>query len=109
MSQGLLKSFEEKLSLEERTVLFQLEQIQQKQADTNDLPEAADIGTISWQADVNSSFYAIKENLVSRVEGIRKALVKIKDGSYGLCDKCSQQINQARLEVFPSASTCGVC
>ncbi len=109
MSKHLLKSFEEKLSLEERSVLFQLEQIQEKQADENGLPEAADIGTISWQADVNSSFFAIKDNLIAKVERIRKALIKIRNGSYGLCEKCKMQINHARLEVIPSASTCGLC
>ncbi|MBI2601266.1 hypothetical protein HYW42_04930 [Candidatus Daviesbacteria bacterium] len=109
MSQNLLKQLKEKLVQEEKETAKHLKKMENEQNSDNDLPETADIGSFSWQADISSSLYIIKQNLSKRIEVIQKALVKIKVGTYGVCERCQRQIKRARLEVFPSASTCGVC
>jgi RNA polymerase-binding transcription factor DksA len=40
---------------------------------------------------------------------IEKALAKIKKGTYGICERCGQKIDLARLEVKPSAIYCLRC
>lgn len=40
---------------------------------------------------------------------VEKALKKIEDGSYGLCEKCGNPINPERLRAFPSATACMDC
>lgn len=40
---------------------------------------------------------------------INKALKKIEDGSYGICENCGKNIEEDRLEANPSAETCKDC
>lgn len=37
---------------------------------------------------------------------VRRALVKLDEGSYGRCDGCDQQIPEGRLEARPWATRC---
>ena len=39
----------------------------------------------------------------------RWALSKLKIGKYGVCDKCGECIDRARLRVFPQARRCVKC
>ncbi len=39
----------------------------------------------------------------------RRALDRIKDGSYGYCDNCGEPINKSRLRARPEASLCIEC
>lgn len=49
--------------------------------------------------------YALELRLVD----INKALEKIKDGTYGRCEKCGKEINSKRLEIMPEARVCREC
>lgn len=40
---------------------------------------------------------------------IEKALKKITDGDYGLCEECEEQISLKRLEARPEAQLCIQC
>lgn len=40
---------------------------------------------------------------------VRKALAKIKLGKYGICENCGKNIEIARLEAYPEATTCVSC
>ena len=40
---------------------------------------------------------------------IEEALLRIKDGTYGLCVECGNQIGAKRLEVRPTAELCIEC
>lgn len=40
---------------------------------------------------------------------VRKALAAIKLGKYGKCEVCGKNIDKARLEVYPEATTCIEC
>lgn len=37
------------------------------------------------------------------VADIDQALLRIKEGSYGLCNRCGKQIDERRLEALPTA------
>ncbi|HLP86943.1 MAG TPA: TraR/DksA C4-type zinc finger protein [Candidatus Paceibacterota bacterium] len=53
---------------------------------------------------------SIKLNsLESRLADVNKALLKIEEGDYGICEKCGKQIEEDRLEVNPAAVTCKEC
>lgn len=38
-----------------------------------------------------------------------EALGRIKEGNYGVCENCKQEIDQARLKAYPAAITCFRC
>ena len=40
---------------------------------------------------------------------IDRALQKIEDGTYGVCEQCGQEIPEPRLQALPSAALCGTC
>ena len=44
--------------------------------------------------------------LQKRQKAIKSALRKMKDGIYGTCDECGEDIDLARLEANPAAATC---
>lgn len=43
------------------------------------------------------------------LEKIELALMKIENGSYGLCVNCDREIPRSRLEAKPSVSLCLAC
>ena len=45
------------------------------------------------------------EELESRLKDVRHALEKIKNGTYGICEKTKKQIPFDRLEANPAAKT----
>ncbi len=40
---------------------------------------------------------------------IDKALAKIEDGSFGICEDCEEQIHSKRLEARPETTLCIKC
>lgn len=49
---------------------------------------------------------AVMSNLEVRYNEIKSALQKIADGTYGICEIGSEQIELDRLEANPAAKTC---
>jgi DnaK suppressor protein len=43
------------------------------------------------------------------VADIDQALLRIKEGSYGICARCSTEIDERRLEALPTARYCAEC
>ncbi len=46
---------------------------------------------------------------LSEMDGIRAALDRIADGSYGFCVKCGSKISEERLDVLPATPFCRKC
>ena len=58
--------------------------------------EYADAGTATFERERDLS---LVNNLRDLMERIDKALVKIEEGTYGLCDRCGKPIEKARVNV----------
>jgi len=52
---------------------------------------------------------ALVDALERRRKDISGIIQKIKEGTYGQCENCANQISQARLEAIPVASLCISC
>ncbi|HEX9313697.1 MAG TPA: TraR/DksA C4-type zinc finger protein [Actinomycetota bacterium] len=65
--------------------------------------EYADAGTATFERERDLS---LVNNLRDLIERIDKALVKIDEGTYGLCARCGKPIEKARLKALPYASLC---
>ncbi len=48
----------------------------------------------------------ILNKLEFRLNNVKKALEKIENGKYGVCEVCNKEIELDRLEANPAASTC---
>lgn len=51
----------------------------------------------------------LEENLRKMLAKIDRALQKLDEGSYGICDRCKEPIGRERLEVAPYATLCMRC
>ena len=57
--------------------------------------------------DGNKELVDIKVSALEKMQiQVRKALAKIKIGTYGICEVCGQPIDKARLQAYPEAITC---
>ncbi|HEY7534890.1 MAG TPA: RNA polymerase-binding protein DksA [Thermodesulfobacteriota bacterium] len=43
------------------------------------------------------------------IQKIQKAIQKMEDGSYGICEECGDEISEERLKVRPEATLCIKC
>ena len=65
--------------------------------------EYADAGTATFERERDLS---LVNNLRDLMERIDKALAKMDDGTYGLCDRCGRPIEKLRLKALPYANLC---
>lgn len=52
---------------------------------------------------------SLEKTLEVSLYNVNRALKKIEEGNYGLCEKCNAPINPDRLKAFPSATSCMKC
>lgn len=52
---------------------------------------------------------AVAAVLKGRLSQVKRALVRVKSGKYGVCETCGQTIDPARLKVDPSVTLCVDC
>lgn len=53
--------------------------------------------------------FATRELLIERVQRLRAALDRLRDGEYGTCVECGEEIAAARLRAMPEVQTCVRC
>jgi RNA polymerase-binding protein DksA len=66
----------------------------------------ADQGTESYQSELASRLKGMESKSLREIED---ALRRVQQGTYGVCESCSEAIPPARLEVVPSARLCVKC
>lgn len=75
-------------------------------------PEFNNGGNLEEAADEVVEYEAklpIEHNLELRLREINLALEKIKNGNYGICEKCGKEIPMERLAIYPEARICLSC
>ena len=68
--------------------------------------DQADAGAKTFQREYE---LALTQNARDLVDLAERALARIDDGTYGVCESCGQPIGKARLEAFPRATLCVTC
>lgn len=51
----------------------------------------------------------LMHELESRLAWLERALERIEQGTYGLCERCGEPIDPARLEALPETTLCVKC
>lgn len=67
------------------------------------------IGDGTSEAVERLSTTATARSISLSIDDIDRALIKIDDGTYGVCDSCGSEIGAARLEARPATSRCVSC
>ena len=73
------------------------------------LAESSEPGTDSYIADIHTKTVVLVEQLKRASSSIKKALLKIRGGTYGQCEKCGKKIELSRLMIMPTAQYCLSC
>ncbi len=68
--------------------------------------DQADAGSKTFEREHEMS---LAKNARDMLEQVHHALARLADGSYGLCEGCSNPIGKYRLQAFPRASLCLAC
>lgn len=71
--------------------------------------EIDEIAAAAYQFDKMNRILLIKNNLLEMLNKIQKALQKIKENTYGICEKCKRAINFERLLAIPTTNLCIGC
>lgn len=107
--------FKKKLEGEKELLKEELAKVGRRNPDNLSDWEATPTSRDSSQADESTMADSIEEyeenlaivnTLETRYQDLRVALDKIKQGKYGLCEICSEEIDVKRLEANPSAREC---
>jgi RNA polymerase-binding protein DksA len=68
--------------------------------------DQADVGSTTFERDHEMSLANNARVMLAQTE---RALGRIADGSYGVCESCGQPIGKMRLMAFPRATLCLSC
>lgn len=68
--------------------------------------DQADSGTKTFEREHEMSLVINARDMVLQTE---RALARIDDKTYGMCEECGSPIGKARLQVFPRATLCMIC
>jgi RNA polymerase-binding transcription factor len=68
--------------------------------------DQADAGTKTFERAQEMSLANNSRDMLLQAE---RALARIADGSYGICESCGNPIGKARLQAFPRATLCVTC
>jgi RNA polymerase-binding transcription factor len=104
-----LKPVEEKLRADREPLLRQIAELEARQQGDDDHAGYDDEGepeTATYERERDLSLLDNSRDLLDQVD---RALAKIADGSYGVCESCGKSIEAARLKALPHASLCISC
>lgn len=110
-----LAKIKAELLLQKEQNLKNLEAISKKDVNQSDgqsaiFPEFGDKPDENAQEVAEfASILGSQENIEKNLADIEKALKKIENGTYGVCQYCGGEIGEKRLEVRPTASSCVAC
>ncbi|MFI7060766.1 TraR/DksA C4-type zinc finger protein [Kribbella sp. NPDC050124] len=68
--------------------------------------DQADVGSTTLERDHEMS---LANNARDMLDQIERALARIEDGTYGICESCGNAIGKGRLQAFPRATLCVSC
>jgi len=101
-----LKEFEEQLKKSQTEIEAELKSL-------GEVPEmGSDIDAFDTETDEAEGYstnLGIKKTMKDRLQEIERALDKIKNNSYGQCEKCGMGIELEVLKASPESRYCKMC
>ena len=69
-------------------------------------PDLLDQATLNH--DRNITLLLLEKNYI-KIDGLKDALERIREGTYGICEGCRERISKKRLKAIPVARFCISC
>jgi DnaK suppressor protein len=70
------------------------------------LPDPSDRATMELVSGYNHTLRERKKGLIRKID---QALVRLENGTYGICEECEEEISVERLKVRPVTTLCIEC
>jgi len=108
MNKRDLKRFQAMLEAERDKLMKMAREATQEKigTDIDDLKDDIDLASSELDQSMVYRFRDRERNLLKKIE---KALQKIEDGTYGVCENCEELIGLKRLEARPVTELCIDC
>ena len=108
MNKKDLKKFKTLLEEAKRDLLASAKKTLSEEAsfDTDDLPDEIDQASSEYSQSMIFRLRDREKFLLSKIE---KALARVENGTFGVCEKCEEEISPKRLEARPVTTLCIRC
>ena len=108
LSQKDLKRFKKSLEDSRKAILENARKTMEEESnfDTDDLPDEIDQASSEY---AQSMAFRLRDREKFLLKKIEKALLRIEDGSFGMCERCEEPISMKRLEARPVTTLCIRC
>lgn len=107
MDKEKITKFQERLALEKKKLLADLEGTEEAEDFGSDIDDDKSIEADEAESMANKA--AIGQALRDRLSEIDAALNRIARGEYGTCARCHGEIGEGLLEKEPAAVRCASC
>jgi DnaK suppressor protein len=103
-----LKKFKSMLEESKRQLLASAKKTLTEEAsfDTDDLPDEIDQASSEYS---QSMIFRLRDREKFLLAKIDKALARVESGTFGICEKCEEEISLKRLEARPVTTLCIRC
>ena len=108
MNKRDLNKFKKILEAEREKLMKMAQQATRDRRKTEDDDLMDDIDLASSEQD-QSMVYRMRDRERNLIKKIDKTLMKIEEGSYGICTACEEPIDIKRLQARPVAELCITC
>ena len=108
MNQKDLKRYKKMLEDSKQSLLESAKKtlMEESNFDTDDLPDEIDLASSEY---AQSMVFRLRDREKFLLKKIEKALSRIEDGTFGICERCEEPISAKRLQALPWAKFCVRC
>jgi DnaK suppressor protein len=108
VTKAQLKKFKQLLEDRREEILKKAKQTlnEDMALDANDLPDEMDLASSEYLQSFTFRLRGREKGLLDKIE---RALQKIEENNFGLCEECEEEISIKRLEARPETTLCIRC
>jgi DnaK suppressor protein len=108
LNQKDLKRFKKVLEESKKNLLANAKRTMMEESsfDTDNLPDEIDLASSEYS---QAMIFRMRDREKFLLNKIEKALTRIDDGSFGVCERCGEEISPKRLEARPVTTLCIRC
>lgn len=108
MNKVHLKKFKDLLEEKREEILKRAQQTlsEDMALDVDDLPDEMDLASSEY---LQSFTFRLRGREKVFLDKIQRALERIEEGTFGVCEECSEEISVKRLEARPETTLCIKC
>lgn len=112
MNKREMKKFEKLLLAERERLSIGIQKLEEEtlyQPATDHVADVSSYAEVGTDNNERETALSIASGESEMLRNVSDALVRIQDGTYGICEGCEKEIPRRRLEVFPGAKYCVEC